>query len=172
MIKKEDVFKIGKIGKPHGLHGELSFQFDDDIFDTTDAEYLVLEIDGILVPFFIEEYRFHGNGTVLMKFCDIDNVEQARELTGCNVFFSREHTDKNGDLSWAQIIGFTVENVSTGRHLGTLRSIDDSTLNILFEVETPDGQELLLPANEDLITAIDAEERLIKYNLPHGLVEE
>ena len=31
MIKKEEVYKIGRIGKPHGVHGELQLQFSDDI---------------------------------------------------------------------------------------------------------------------------------------------
>ena len=48
MIRHEDVYRIGRIGKPHGVGGELSFMFDDDVFDRCDAEYLVLDIDGIL----------------------------------------------------------------------------------------------------------------------------
>ena len=54
MIKREDVYKIGRLGKAHGVKGEVSFQFTDDIFDSVDAEYLVLDVDGILVPFFME----------------------------------------------------------------------------------------------------------------------
>ena len=55
MIKDSDVYKIGRLGKAHGVKGEVSLQFDDDIFDRVDADYLVLDVDGILVPFFIEE---------------------------------------------------------------------------------------------------------------------
>ena len=51
MIKEEEVYKIGKLGKTHGVKGEISFLFDDDVFDRVDADYLVLMIDGILVPF-------------------------------------------------------------------------------------------------------------------------
>ena len=49
MIRQEEVYKIGKIGKPHGVKGELTLFFDDDVFDRVDADYLVLLIDGILV---------------------------------------------------------------------------------------------------------------------------
>ena len=35
-----------------------AFAITDDVFDRVDAEYLVLDIDGILVPFYLEEYRF------------------------------------------------------------------------------------------------------------------
>ena len=39
MIRKEEVYKIGIFNKPHGIHGELSFTFTDDIFDRVEAEY-------------------------------------------------------------------------------------------------------------------------------------
>jgi len=34
MIKREEVYKIGLFNKPHGIHGELSFSFTDDVFDS------------------------------------------------------------------------------------------------------------------------------------------
>lgn len=89
MIRTEEVYKIGKIGKPHGVKGEVSFMFDDDVFDRVDSDYLVLMVDGILVPFFFEEYRFKTGETALVKFCDIDTKEQAQELTGCDVYFPK-----------------------------------------------------------------------------------
>ena len=58
MISYDDVFRIGKIGKPHGVKGEVTMHIDDDVFDRTDADYVILSIDGTLVPFFFEEYRF------------------------------------------------------------------------------------------------------------------
>ena len=67
MIRREDVYKIGKLGKTHGVRGEISFLFDDDVFDRTDADYLVFDIDGILVPFFLEEYRFKNDSNALLK---------------------------------------------------------------------------------------------------------
>ena len=56
MIRKETGYRIGRIGKPHGVDGEVSFHFDDDIFDRVDADYLILEIDGILVEEEWHEY--------------------------------------------------------------------------------------------------------------------
>ena len=48
MIKREEVYKIGKLGKVHGIKGEISFLFDDDVFDRTDADYLILDIHSSL----------------------------------------------------------------------------------------------------------------------------
>lgn len=168
MIKDEEVYKIGKLGKTHGVKGEISFLFDDDVFDRIDADYLVLMMDGILVPFFIEEYRFRNDTTVIMKFCDIDTQERARELTGCDVFFPRTLVDSdNESLSWAAIVGFDIIDAESGNLIGRIASVDDTTINILFELE--DGR--LIPASEDLITAIDKENRTITINIPDGLLE-
>ena len=65
MIRRDEVYKIGKLGKPHGVKGEITFAITDDVFDRVDAEYLVLDIDGILVPFYLEEYRFKNDENVL-----------------------------------------------------------------------------------------------------------
>ena len=172
MIKKETVYKIGKIGKPHGVDGEVSFHFDDDVFDRTDADYLVLDIDGILVPFFIDEYRFKNDETVLVRFADIASQDRARELTGCDVYFPREHADADSDsLSWAQIVGYHVVDAASGKRVGEIRSVDDSTVNTLFELVTSNGDDLLIPASDDLIVAVDNEERNIEMALPEGLLE-
>ncbi len=170
MIKQDDVYRIGRLGKPHGVKGELSFQFDDDIFDRTDADYLILGIDGILVPFFIEEYRFRSDEICLMKFCDIDTGERARELTGCDVFFPRALAqEEEGGASWAEIIGFTVTDAATGRTVGTVKAVDDSTLNVLFALDTPQG-EVLLPASDDLIAGFDRQAQTIAMTIPEGLL--
>lgn len=47
MIRRDDVYKIGKLGKPHGVKGEITFAITDDVFDRVDADYLILDIDGI-----------------------------------------------------------------------------------------------------------------------------
>ena len=172
MIREEEVYKIGRIGKPHGVKGEVTFTFDDDIFDRVDAEYLILRIDGILVPFFMEEYRFRTDESALVKFCDIDTQERARELTNCEVFFPRQLADGDEEhLSWAQIIGYRLIDDNTGTTIGEIHSIDDSTINMLFEVINQEGKEILIPASEDLITEINTQQREIHVNLPEGLLE-
>jgi 16S rRNA processing protein RimM len=168
MIKREDVYKIGKLGKTHGVSGELSFLFDDDVFDRADADYLILDIDNILVPFFIEEYRFKTDNNAIMKFEGIDTQDRAREFTGSDVYFPRELNDEeeNG-LSWAAIVGFDIIDASTSKTVGRIASVDDSTINILFELE--DGK--LIPASEELITDIDKHKKTITIDLPKGILE-
>ena len=168
MIKKEEVYKIGRLGRTHGVKGEISFQFEDDIFDRVDADYLILNIDGILVPFFMEEYRFRSDAVALMKFCDIDSQERASELTGCDVFFPRHLAeDEKEEPSFASLVGFDLVEAKGKRKIGTIASIDDSTINLLFELE--DGR--LIPATDELIEQINTKERTILMQIPEGLLE-
>ena len=168
MIRQEDVYKIGRLGKTHGVKGEVSFMFDDDVFDRVDADYLVLDIDGILVPFFIEEYRFRSDSTALVKFDGIDTQERARELTGCDVYFPRELADdEDASPTLSMLVGFDILEASKGKKVGTIAAIDDSTQNLLFELE--DGR--LIPANDNLVTAIDQKQRTITMHLPEGLLD-
>lgn len=168
MIKQEEVYKIGRLGKAHGVKGELSFQFDDDVFDRMEADYLVLEIDGIMVPFFMEEYRFRNDSVCLVKFCEVDTQQRASELTGCDVYFPRalaEEADETPSL--ASLVGFRIVDAATGKTVGTIASIDDQTQNILFELEG--GQ--LIPANDDLIEDLDMGSQQITMNIPEGLLD-
>ena len=168
MIREEEVFQIGKLGKTHGVKGEISFLFDDDVFDRVDADYLILKIDGILVPFFIEEYRFKSDSNALMKFEGIDTQEQARDLTGTDVYFPRSLADSDdGTLTWSVLVGFDIIDADSGRTVGRIASVDDSTLNILFCLD--DGR--LIPASEDLIIAVDQQARSLTMHIPAGLLE-
>jgi 16S rRNA processing protein RimM len=169
MIKKEEVYKIGRLGKAHGVKGEVTFQFDDDVFDRVDADYLILDIDGILVPFFLEEYRFRSDTTAIVKFCDIETQDRARELTGCDVYFpiSLVPVEDDAPITYAFLVGFSLIETKSGKTIGTIATIDDQTANILFELE--DGT--LIPATDDLITYIDKDKRQITMELPEGLLE-
>ena len=172
MIREEDVYRIGKIGKPHGVKGEVTMMFSDDVFDRVDAEYVVLMLDGILVPFFFEEYRFRTDETAIVKFCDIDTQDQARELTNCEVYFPRNLSDSgDDDISLSELNGFKLIDHIYNKVVGTICGIDDSTQNILFEVKTESGDELLIPASPELIRSIDAEEHTINMELPEGLLD-
>lgn len=167
----KDVYRIGRIGKPHGVKGEMNFMFTDDVFDRTDSDYLIIEVDGLLVPFFIEEYRFRSDETALLKLCDIDTQEQARQFTNCEVFFERSKADTPADeLTWAQIVGFQIVDENNGKIVGKIVAVDDSTENILFEIETTKGDRILIPAHDSLIRNIDTPSQTITMTIPDGLL--
>ena len=170
MIKKEDVYKLGMFNKPHGIHGELSFTFTDDIFDRADCDYLICELDGIFVPFFIEEYRFRSDSTALVKLEGIDSAERARMFTNVEVYFPAKFVEEvtPGDLSWDFFVGFRMEDLHHGP-LGEIVDVDTTTMNTLFVVDK-EGEELLVPAQEAFIVGVDQEQKLVTVDLPAGLL--
>lgn len=168
MIRQDEIYKIGQLGKPHGIKGEITFSFTTDVWDRVETDYLVLSIDGIFVPFFLEEYRFCGEHSALLKFQNIDSIEDAQEISGAEVFFPYSLTpeDDDADYTWSYFEGFHVHDEKAG-DLGSIVRVDESTENVLFELES--GH--LLPAVEAFIADIDHEGRTIHMNLPEGLLE-
>ena len=171
MIKSEDVYRIGIINKPHGVHGELLFTFDDDIFDQVEADYIVCLMDGILVPFFFESYRFRSDSTALIKLEGIDTERQARRMTNVEVYFPKEHAEKldDNELTWKYFVGFLIKDINKGE-IGKVTDVDDSTINTLFVVDHK-GNEVLIPAQEDFMVDMDRKKKVITMHLPEGLLE-
>ena len=171
MIKVEDVYRIGLINKPPGVHGELLFTFDDDIFDRMEADYIICMMDGILVPFFFESYRFRSDSTALIKLEGIDTEQQARRMTNVEVFFPKEHVEEldDNELTWSYFVGFLIKDVNEGE-IGKVIDVDDSTINTLFVVDHNDT-EVLIPAQEDFIVDLDRGKRVITMQIPAGLLD-
>ena len=172
MIQFSDVYQIGVISKTHALKGEVIFNFTDDVFDTEDADYIIINVDGILVPFFIEEYRFRNDSSVILKIEDIDSADAAQTIIGCDVYFekSKVKADFSDQVSLKYFIGFKIEN-HDAQQIGTIIDIDDNTENWLFITETANGDEVLIPAHDELITDIDNDNHVITMKLPEGLLD-
>lgn len=171
MIRENDVFRIGTIQRPHGIHGEVDMRFTDDVFDRSGCEYLFLRIEGLFVPFFMEEYRFKSNETVIVKFERIDDEAAARRISGAEVFFPLAETVGHSEapLTWNFLTGFTVFDREAGE-IGIIQSVDSSNANILLHVQRIDGTEVLLPLHADLVTECDEKKRRLTLRLPEGLL--
>ena len=173
MIRLEEVFKIGYIAKHRGLRGEVELSFTDDCFDTGTAEYLVLDMDGILVPFFWEEYRVKNDDTAIVKFEDVENEEQARRLVGHCVYYPKAHLTQDegeGELSsYKALTGFAVYN-QEGTYVGTVAHVDDSSANVLLTIEEESGDEVMLPFHNDFLLNYDLRDRTLQLFIPEELI--
>ena len=131
---------------------------------------MICRLDDIFVPFFIEEYRFRSDSTALVKLEGVDTAECARMFTNVEVYFPVEHVEEAepGELSWSFFVGFRVQDVRHGA-LGEVTDVDTSTVNTLFVVDR-DGDELLIPAQEEFIAGIDQKHKIITVDLPEGLL--
>ena len=169
MIKKEEVFPVGRILKPHGLKGEMKFAFETNSINATDVDFFILEIEGILVPFFIDPScsRTHIG---IVKFQGVNTAEQAKDLCNAPIYLPLSYIDLEDEIDDIHhFIFFDIEDEKQG-YIGKILSIDDSTENILFVVNC-DGNEILIPAVDEFISDIDREKRIIRMCLPEGLIE-
>ena len=171
MILREELHSIGRFTRPHGVQGEMALQLTDDVFDRAEVSCLVCAMDGIFVPFFVEEYRYKSDNVVLVKFERVDTVEQARMFTNREAFALKKDCEgEASEFAWNDFVGFSAEDSVLGA-LGSIVHVDDSTMNVLFIVERSDGSECFIPAQEVFIQDIDYDNRHIVFNLPDGLLD-
>jgi 16S rRNA processing protein RimM len=171
MISKTSVFPIGQINKPHGVNGEMSFSFTSDIFDREDVPFFIFEMQGILVPFFVDEYRFKGSTTGLLKLDGVKNEEQARAFYGLTIYLPKKFLEKveDAEIELDYFAGFSLIDAEKGL-LGVISEVDQTTENVLFVIPTKDD-ELLIPAGEEYIEEIDHDKKIIYVRLPEGLLD-
>lgn len=174
MIKKEDIVEIGKFQKTHALKGELNalLQVDEDYI--TDGNPLIVEVDGIYVPFYGESVRPKGTESFLVKLRNVDTHDDAKDFVNKTIYGLRSDLinyfdDPDLELK-ADFVGYTVVDSHLGK-IGTITDVDDSTANVLFIVETEDGGKVYIPVAEEFLDAIDDERQVIETTLPDGLVD-
>ncbi len=178
MITKDEIIEIGTLRKPHGTRGEIQMQLTNMAIDFDQVDFpplrgdkrgadLILEIDNILVPFFLEEYRYKNDETVLLTFEDIRTEERVAQLTGCRVFLHKNQLPEDAEvtLTPTSLIGYTVIDTEQGT-LGTITDIDTSTLNPLFALDCG----VIFPAHDDFVVEINPESQQLTVRLPEGLL--
>jgi len=170
MIRRSTVVPVGRFYKTHGVNGELAFTYTSTLVESVEADCWIVDMDGILVPFFPTSCRFRGKEAALVCLDGINSETDAKALVGKEVFFSRDYLDEHTDesLTWDNLIGFTVVDEQAGP-LGTIQAVEDSTLNTLLVVS--DGKkEVLIPLAGDFLTGIDVATSEVYVNVPEELL--
>lgn len=193
MILDSDVFSIGRFTRTHGIHGEIEVHFTDDVFDRGEADYVFLKIDGLYVPFFLEDYRFKGSESALFTLDGIDSDTAARELVGHTVYYpldARPAEDEDTISSLRAFTGFrlliidrqalaetaeggaeTSEDGVPTLELGTVKHVETTTANTLLTVEVEGGEDVLLPLHDDFVVDYDLRDRYLVLDVPEGLID-
>ncbi len=167
MIIKDEIIEIGTLRKPHGTRGEIQCTLFNDWLDAAEPEYVILEIDNILVPFYLDEYRYKNDETVLLTFTDIHTEEKASILTGSHVFLHKNQLPEDAEISLTptSLLGYTVIDTEKGE-LGTITDIDTSTLNALFSLSSG----VIFPAHDDFVVEINPDKKTLVVSLPEGII--
>lgn len=172
MITVDDLISVARTQKPYGIRGELMILFNREEYTEIDADYYFLMIEGIPVPFRVEEFAFSTETLVRVKFEDIENELDASRYVRLEVLLPRAQVMSEETITtpkWNFYIGYTVLD-QHGETLGVIDEVDDTTINVLFIVRN-DDVEHLIPATEDFITAVDEEEKILRMLIPEGLID-
>jgi len=172
MLKKEDCYRLGTVIKTHGIKGELLVKLNNLSFpeDIIRMELVFLEVEGLLVPFFIEDIHSVSSQSCIMKFEKLDSEEKAVEFTGCNVYsdiIKPENPDATATPE--QFTGYSIKDTETG-FSGEISEVLDVADNPLFRVVS-EGREQLIPAQQEFIIRIDTKKKIIFVQLPEGLLD-
>ena len=160
-----DVIKIGTIRRTHGKSGELQCHAENELWENADAEFVFLDINAIYVPFRVTDWRTKGAEELIFRLKGVDNEVAATRLVGCDAYMLRSDVAaENAEslLTWQDLTGAKVIDTEQGE-LGVIRSIDETTANILAELT--DGR--LLPLHEDFIVDVSREQ--VTITLPFEL---
>lgn len=181
MIQRKDLQVAGFVNKPHGISGEMSVSFEPGAPTPVAGSCLIVEMEGLLTPFFVKAARPRGNAdTWLIRLEGVDQDTKAKSFNGKTVYmrkadFAMADSEDDADDEAQEgfyaddFIGYTAK--IDGKPAGTITAIDDRTANYLFIIAPDNGDDvLLIPVVDEFISDIDTRGRTIDFSLPEGLV--
>jgi 16S rRNA processing protein RimM len=98
------------------------------------------------------------NTQAILRFDEVTDRTTAEKLRGLDVELPRDEAGPapRGQFYWHQVIGLTVEDITSGQTLGTVRDILETGANDVYIVDSPSG-EILIPAIKSVVKRIDPE---------------
>ncbi len=172
MIPAQHPFiRVGHARKSFGTTGHMRCSIDWDLVqEIPTGSFLFLEMDGIKVPFQVEE--IDEKSSPLIKFGGIDSPEEALLLSNHEIFVLSEHgSGKNSPESgYEQIVGFEIYDDLNKMSIGKIRAVREMPGQWMAVIGS-DDEEILIPLVEDFITDIAPDAEVIYMKLPEGLVD-
>jgi 16S rRNA processing protein RimM len=168
---KKDCHHIGKILKIHGYQGEVVIFLDvDDIEHYHDIEYIFIDMDEELVPYFIHEFRIRDDSTAFIGIDDIHTPEEARLFQNRDLYLPSQNMEtlKVKDVQYTELIGFTVSDKVHG-NIGIIDQIINLPDQVLFRIIKGE-KEILIPVVDEFIVKIDHKKKRIAIDAPEGLI--
>jgi 16S rRNA processing protein RimM len=164
---------VGRVGKAHGLRGEVTVEVRTDDPETRFAPGAVLEADPARRgPLTIASGRVQG-GRLVLRFEGVEDRTGAERLRNTLLIVEADPDELPEDPDEYydhQLVGLSVVHVD-GRELGTVSEMLHLPTQDLFAVKRPDGREVLIPFIEEFVPEVDLEERTVLVDPPPGLLE-
>jgi len=168
----EELVAIARIARPRGVKGEVVAEILTDFperFESLDTVIAVVE-GGKRSDLKIEKLWFQ-NARIVLKFDGIDSIEAAETLRGVEICVPESDAvelESDEFFDW-QLAGCQVETID-GDQIGTVKELmrTGGTELLVVEGET---KEYLIPFAVAICVGVDVENKLIRVDLPEGLLD-
>ena len=166
---------VGYTIKPHGVKGELKIKTEQAYEKSVlKAKALFFEQGGKYFPYFIQQLRL-GNSAIL-KLEGVDNKEGAQRLSKCSFALQTSDIEVNESPLemdphefFKTFTNYTIVDKAVGR-VGVIESVIEMPQQSLAILEY-NGNEVMIPLNDQFIDSIDQENQVLSMDLPEGILE-
>ena len=160
---------IGRIRRPHGVHGEMLMEVITHFPERIQPQTTVF-VGPKHLPMRVLTRRWHQKN-LLITFEGYSDREAAATLRNQLVYIRADSLPRlpDGEYFHHQLIGLRVQTMS-GQDLGSLIEILETGANDVYVVRSESGKELLLPAIESVILEVDLDNGALKVNVLPGLL--
>jgi 16S rRNA processing protein RimM len=164
---------VGRIGRAHGLGGDVGVEVRTDEPDRRLAPGVVLTTDPAeRGPLTVTSGRVHS-GRLLLRFAGVSDRVAAEALRGTLLLVEVDPAEvPEDDDEWYdfQLVGLAAVRPD-GSPLGALTEVLHLPAQDLLAVRTPDGQEVLVPFVSAIVLEVDVAGGRIVIDPPPGLVD-
>lgn len=172
---------VARIGRAHGIRGEVTVELRTDTPDERFVEGAVLHVTpsrpgmrlapGVPAALTLESARDH-NGTLLLAFEEVPDRTAAEALR--DVLLEADVPDETGeDDAWYdhQLVGLKVTDPA-GTPLGEVVAVEHPPAQDLLVVRRPDGVRRLVPFVAALVPSVDIAAGVVVVDAPPGLLDD
>ena len=169
---------IARIGKPHGLHGEVTVQLHTDEPERRLAVGTVIDTEattgtGVPRALTVRSTRVH-NGVWLVAFEEIPDRTGAESLRGTRLVVDSDNVlpadDEDDVFTEEQLRGLTVVDPA-GTVLGEVGGLELGAAQDRLVILLPDGREAQVPFVTALVPEVDLESGRVVVDAPPGLLD-
>jgi 16S rRNA processing protein RimM len=165
--KMDNLKLIGKIGKPNGIKGFVELRFNNNVellFEEIHAFFI--EVDNVKIPYIVEEIKLLHNKT-LVKFENVNSANDAKKLTNKDIWLEEKFLFIDDTLNY---IEYSIVDVNSNNFkIGSINDFFVRNNLKWFVVLNDNGEEILLPFNDDLIEKVDETSKTIFYKAIEGM---
>lgn len=162
--------ELGQIVNVKGLKGEVKVNsFTDDNTKFERISKVFVKQKETMKEYEIEKVGYNKN-QVIIKFKDINSIEEAETLRNSYILVDREIFGSlpEGVYYIADLIGLDVYT-ENGEYLGKVEDIYNTGSNDIYVVKDDLGKQKILPGIDEVIKNIDLDQGKIIVNLIEGL---